>query len=324
MKQTSFRIKEFILWFGLAAITLLLILFSFKSDLFFFIPASEQSALNSLEEITPIRFKLNEEGHVVEIFATDSKMNDEAAAYLRELPELQRLHLERSGISDASLKHIASLNNLKAIFLDETAVTDSGMVHLKNNDRLQEVSLTQCNIGDETMSAINQLAELKMLNLSKTNVTDAGMQNLEPLEKVETLYLSDTKLTGMGIQALGEMPSLTHLDLSGAEVDVDFIEAVRQFPNLELLYLGNSTIDDKLIPQLMSVLTETTPKLRGLSLKETALSDSAIPSLKLMSELKNLAIVQLQNTRITKPAFKQLASVVKDVNFSVDYSEKNN
>tara|TARA_R110002095_G_scaffold65066_1_gene54774 strand:+ start:1104 stop:2075 length:972 start_codon:yes stop_codon:yes gene_type:complete len=316
-------LKKLAPWLAVVSIALLLIFFSMNGSLFQFTPAAEQSALTSLNSMTPARFKLNEAGHVVDLSANASTMNDETAAFLKDLPELQRLHLEHSSVSDASMQYVAGLKNLKSVFLDQTAVTDSGMMQLENSDQLRDLSLAECKVGDAGMTAISQLIELNMLNLSKTEITDAGLKHLEPLKKMKTLYLSETKLTGTGLQALGEMTQLTHLDLNGTTVDETLIESLRQFPNLELLYLGNSTIDDKQISRLMSVLTEATPKLRGLSLKQTALSDSAVPSLKSLQQLKNLAIVQLQDTEISKPAFKHLASVVTEVNFSVNYSEGN-
>lgn len=322
MTQNSSRIK-WVSWLVTVPIILLLIVFSMNGNLFSFTPASEQSAVNSIESLTPIRFKLNEAGHVVAVSATAPTMNDEAAVFLKALPELKRLHLERSNVSDATLPHIAGLNNLEAIFLDQTAVTDTGMMHLEQAHSLHELSLAQCKVGDAGMAALSQLSELKLLNLSQTEVTDAGLKNLEPLKKIETLYLGGTQLTGAGLQSLGEMPHLTHLDLNGTQVDETLIESLRQFPNLELLYLGNTSIDETLITPLMTVLTEATPKLRGLSLKETNLADAAIPALKSLSQFKNLAIVQLQDTKISKAAFKQLATAVPEVNFSVNYSEAN-
>ncbi|HBL44480.1 MAG TPA: hypothetical protein DDZ90_13920 [Planctomycetaceae bacterium] len=319
--QTSSRIK-LASWLTATSIALLLIVLLMKGNLFHLTPASEQAALTSLESKTPIRFKVNETGHVVDLSATDSTMNDTLAIYLKELPALQRLHLERSGISDAALQHVTGLKNLEALFLDETEVTDTGMLQLEQSDQLRTLSLAQCKVGDAGLLPLSRLVELKLLNLNQTDVTDAGLKHLEPLKKMESLYASETELTGPGLQSLGELPQLTHLDLSGIQVDAALIESLRQFPNLELLYLGNSTIDDQLIASLMTALTEATPKLRALSLKETPLSDSAIPSLKSLQQLKHLAIVQLQGTRITKPAFKELASAVTEVNFSVNYSER--
>ena len=286
-------------------------------------PASEQAALESLQELTPVGFKQNEAGNVIELTATDDAMTDEAVVYLQEFPELRRLHLERSAISDAALQPISKLKKLEALFLDQTAVTDQGIQQLSTLESLQQLSLVESQVGDAALPTIGELANLTMLNLSQTGVTDDGLIHLAPLKKLKSLYLGSTQLTGTGIKTLGELPELTLLDLNQTRSNDSLVAALGQFPSLEMLFLGNSRISDEQIPGLMTVLKENMPRLKGLSLKSNPLTDASISDLQELKSLKNLALVQLQNTQITKPAFKQLASVVTEVNFSVDYSERN-
>ncbi|QDU01060.1 Internalin-A precursor [Gimesia chilikensis] len=285
-------------------------------------PASEQAALESLQELTPVGFKQNEAGNVIELTATDDAMTDEAVVYLQEFPELRRLHLERSAISDAALQPISKLKKLEALFLDQTAVTDQGIQQLSTLESLQQLSLVESQVGDAALPTIGELANLTMLNLSQTGVTDDGLIHLAPLKKLKSLYLGSTQLTGTGIKTLGELPELTLLDLNQTRSNDSLVAALGQFPSLEMLFLGNSRISDEQIPGLMTVLKENMPRLKGLSLKSNPLTDASISDLQELKSLKNLALVQLQNTQITKPAFKQLASVVTEVNFSVDYSER--
>lgn len=82
---------------------------------------------------------------------------DDVAAIerLRELTQLEELHLAGGQVTDAWLLHLRGLTRLKRLSLTETRVTDAGMVHL--------LGLTQ----------------LGTLILFDTYVTDAGVEELK-------------------------------------------------------------------------------------------------------------------------------------------------
>jgi len=71
---------------------------------------------------------------------------------------LQRLHLERTGISDAGLAAIASLPELEYLNLYGTPVTDTGIAALQTLPRLKQLYVWQTKV---TPAAVKALAEAR-------------------------------------------------------------------------------------------------------------------------------------------------------------------
>jgi hypothetical protein len=86
-------------------------------------------------------------------------------------PNILRLDLGGTRISDTGLVQLAAMPNLKRLHLERTDVTDAGLAHLKS------------------------LANLEYLNLHHTEITDHGLAQLEYLPKLKQLYLWQTKVT---------------------------------------------------------------------------------------------------------------------------------
>lgn len=64
---------------------------------------------------------------------------DTALECVKDLPQLQRLHLFSSGITDAGLEHLEQLPQLETLYLEKTQVTEQGV------GKLQE-ALPDCRI----------------------------------------------------------------------------------------------------------------------------------------------------------------------------------
>ena len=96
----------------------------------------------------------NEQGEVVEVRLSGTRITDAGLADLKGLTSLQTLELPRQ-ITDAGLVHLKGLTNLKSLSLYKTQVTDAGLVHFAG------------------------LTNLTSLNLRETKITDAGFAELQ-------------------------------------------------------------------------------------------------------------------------------------------------
>jgi hypothetical protein len=52
--------------------------------------------------------------------------SDAALEYVRDLPQLRRLHLFSSGITNAGLERLEQLPQLETLYLEKTQVTEQG------------------------------------------------------------------------------------------------------------------------------------------------------------------------------------------------------
>jgi hypothetical protein len=81
--------------------------------------------------------------------------DDADLVLLKEVPQLERLYIGRTNVTDAGLEHLKGLTQLRFLLLDGTDVTDAGLDHLKG------------------------LTQLEQLWLDETFVTDAGVADLQ-------------------------------------------------------------------------------------------------------------------------------------------------
>src|SRR5262249_34880393 len=84
----------------------------------------------------------------------NNSLHDGVVHELTGLPQLSRLRVNWSGVTDAGLKHIAKLPSLTELELESAPITDAGIGELKN------------------------LKTLVTLNLANTGITDACLKDL--------------------------------------------------------------------------------------------------------------------------------------------------
>ena len=84
----------------------------------------------------------------------ESSFSDSAGSILKELSNLNKLHLQKTNISDSTLFYLKDLKHLEYLNIYDTKITDRGLEYLKN------------------------LSSLKKLYLWKTNVSTAALDNL--------------------------------------------------------------------------------------------------------------------------------------------------
>jgi len=86
-------------------------------------------------------------------------------------PNIKRLDLSNTDVSDAMLKKLANCENMKVLKLTNTAISDKGVEHLGG------------------------LKKLNYLNLYKTSVTNDVFPHLEKMEKLKEVYVWQTQVS---------------------------------------------------------------------------------------------------------------------------------
>ncbi|CAI6010390.1 unnamed protein product [Closterium sp. NIES-65] len=158
---------------------------------------------------------------------------------LYSLPQLERLELKSSVVSDSTLDGIGRVRTLNLLYLNRTEVTDSGLVHLTCLTALKTLILYKCwkvtcagmvhggrmtsleelylfgsGVKDEGLRFLTPLSKLKKLILPDT-ITDAGMEHIQCLTAVEYLDFNNSVATEKGVKLLGSLPCLKHIKAYG-------------------------------------------------------------------------------------------------------------
>jgi hypothetical protein len=130
-----------------------------------------------------------------------------------------------STFGDAELALVASLApQVTRLSLAGTQVTDSGLATLSSFVNLTRLRLDRTRVTDAGLAPLSGLARLEYLNLYATAVTDAGLSHLLRLGSLRDIYLWRTPVTAAGAARLqSSLPRLrVNLGAPGApEEDYD-------------------------------------------------------------------------------------------------------
>ncbi|XP_058486395.1 uncharacterized protein si:ch73-173p19.1 [Solea solea] len=223
---------------------------------------------------------------------------------LAELPCLQTLNLDGTGVTEESLMHIATLPALSSLSLGGIRfhdgnnalqiisglklthlilpgrffVNDIGLSHLSNLSLLLELDLKDYNqVTDEGIKHLSSLTKLRKLSLSNTQVTDAGLPSLHVLHKLQDLCLDQTAVTSRGVA-----------------------ELIVCLPHLEVLGLANTRVGDSVVKRGLIRCNQ----LVKINLKRTRITDRGLKFLKHM----HLARVNLDFTGVSLIGIANLLS----------------
>ena len=133
--------------------------------------------------------------------------------HLEEFPELVKLFVSGTELTDQGLAELVSSSDLRVLWLDGTNVTDEGLKHLRFCPRLLVLGLSVSQITDKGIDQLVRLKELQYLLLDHTAVTDQGVIRLRKLKNLTYLSLSNTDVSDDAIRTLEEAhPNLTVTD----------------------------------------------------------------------------------------------------------------
>ena len=263
------------------------------------------------------RIERDSAGRIVAVNLRGSWINDAEMIELARLPDLERLDLSHTRISDEgmlNLKPAPKIRELK-LFYSEW-ITDQGMTAIKQWKHLKRLDLRGTRISDGTLEIVSGLTGLEALDIAHTEVTDIGLENLNTLVNLKELALGRGRLSNSGLVALRMLPTLTSLDLSGARptppdapggrgegsgIPEETLKAIEELKELRVLYLGFSTITPDGLRTLSSLDKVEKLGLQGCS----RIDDNALGEL---ARWKGLKYVDLQEDPVTEKGLAALRS----------------
>jgi hypothetical protein len=145
---------------------------------------------------------------------------------------------------------------------------------------------------------------VKVLDLTGTKVTDAVFSILSNLKRLESLSLQCIRcLTGAGIQEVATLPHLAKLFCSFAKIaEANGFSRLKNIKELWLEECRNLT--EEALQEIGRMVT-----LERLRLSRSRLTDAGIEHL---HSLRQLRILEIDHTRLTKLAVEKLQELLPD------------
>ena len=261
------------------------------------------------------RVERDSSGRIVAVNLRGSWINDVEMIELARLPDLERLDLSHTRITDEgmlNLKPAPKIRDLKLFYAEW--ITDQGMTAIKQWKHLKRLDLRGTRISDGTLEIVSGLTGLEALDIAHTEATDIGLENLITLVNLKELAVGQGRLTNSGLVALRMLPTLTSLDLSGARptppdapsgrgeasgIPEETLKALQELKDMRTLYLGFSAITPDGLRTLSSLDQIEKLGLQGCS----RINDAALGEL---ARWKRLKYVDLQEDPVTEKGLAAL------------------
>src|SRR5262245_41787444 len=159
----------------------------------------------------------NAKGGIVAVNLRGSWINDAEMLQLAELPELEKLDLSHTRISDEGMLHLKAAPKIRdlSLFYSEW-ITDQGMTAIAGWKHLKRLNVRGTRISDVTLQLVSRITGLDALDIAQTAVTDNGLDYLITLVNLKELSMGGGRRSNGGLSVLKMLPTLTYLDLSGA------------------------------------------------------------------------------------------------------------
>ncbi|MCH8048340.1 MAG: hypothetical protein IID44_31985 [Planctomycetes bacterium] len=209
-------------------------------------------AASSIEKATAalkalaVKLETDAEGHVVEINAAGSEIDDDDLIHVAALDEsLETLDLSETKVTDRGLAYLSTLTRLEKLFLDETKVTDAGLRYLKPLVKLDVLALSGTPITGRGLANLKSLTKLRVLNLSETKINDERLVYLAPFTNLETLALVNNGLTGKGFKHLSGLTNLIVINFNKNPVIDEGLPHLAKMQRLRILRMYDTKITDK-------------------------------------------------------------------------------
>jgi beta-lactamase regulating signal transducer with metallopeptidase domain/protocatechuate 3,4-dioxygenase beta subunit/Leucine-rich repeat (LRR) protein len=259
--------------------------------------------------------KIQESKQEIEVLSlSNTKFSDSGLPYLKELPNLAKLHLGNTKITDAGLKYLGDIPRLKELNLrynidtlkGKSRITGAGLATLKNARTLTHLRLDGTWIDDAGLERLKEFPQLEMLSLGETRTTDKGLKHLVDLPKLRVLNLGQNDISDAGLAQLGKISTLEMLWLGNVEgITDDGLAHLAGLARLrDLSFFGDRQITDAGLAHLKNL-----SRLEKLDLVACNVSDEG---LKHLVGLKNLKQLNLQGSHVTAEGRKKLQEALPD------------
>jgi hypothetical protein len=209
--------------------------------------------------------------------------SDEIIGHLEGFPNLRRLFLHSTQVTDATMPHIAKLRKLECLLIWKAEmVSDAGFSHLASLGRLKTLQISNAQLGDESLAIMGHLPQIESLSLQGNHFSNKGLSYLTQMPRLKSLAigLGHDSITDEGVSHLEELQDLEELDLQGCTISDAGLTHLQKLTKLKHLYLGN----------------------------ETRITDQGIA---ILATLTNLEVLMLCSPTVTSEGFESLSDLKK-------------
>ena len=252
-------------------------------------------------------------GEVTGVNLRASWITDSDLIELARMPQIERLDLSQTRISDQGLAYLKTATKLVEVNLAYAEkIGDPAHAVIKHWKNLRKLNLRGTVIADETAASAASLPELEVLDIADTIVGDVGVEALAAAQKLKVLSMGNIRMSEVGFQSLRQLTTLSHLDLSGkrhqgpANISARGIEAIASLRQLKVLKLGHTKFPAKSFSALTAM-----PAIEGLGLEFCPEVNDE--TLKLLGSWKSLRWVDLHATKVTAEGVAALRKERPDV-----------
>jgi hypothetical protein len=162
---------------------------------------------------------------------------------------------------------------------------------------------------DEVLSHVDKWTNLRFLNIAESEITDRGLNYLSENTSLDDLRVADTAVTGKAIAALKCLHHLQRFEAGMLKEAPDLLKALRGSTSLQILTMRCSDLTDNDLRSLSKItslknidisenrkITDkglqylNLPNLRGLAVRQCAITEASFPFLKSLPSLKAICI----------------------------------
>ena len=173
----------------------------------------------------------------LEGFESHAGMTDDAFLEFATLPNLKRIRLRETSLTDAALKAVLGLGHLEELRVVGSAITGAGLEHLEERMSLRVLDLSGGQVQDNGLEYLVTLPGLREVRLAGCPISDQGVTVLSQMEGIQTLDLSNTAITDLSLRTLRKHPSLKELIILNTHASVDWVrDFERATPNCRVMW----------------------------------------------------------------------------------------
>ena len=172
---------------------------------------AEIVAIEEEPNIDILRVALNSPAVRVKGPFGDSRFNDDALSKLEPIANnIVELEIGFSDVTDEGLAAVANMPNLEKLYLQKTLVTDEGIQHLEGLTRLRYLNLYGTQVTDDALDTLVDLPRLKSLFVWETEISKSAAEDFQ-----------EQKLEATGVKGWEEEIEALKAKISDAKILVD-------------------------------------------------------------------------------------------------------
>lgn len=172
---------------------------------------SEIATIEQESNIDILRVALNSPAVRVKGPFGDNKFSDEALSKLEPIAtNIIELEIGFSDVTDDGLAAVANMPNLEKLYLQKTSVTDEGIAHVAGLTQLRYLNLYGTQVTDDALDILVDLPNLKSLFVWETQVSKSAAEDFQ-----------ERKLEATGVKAWQDEIDALKAKISAAKILVD-------------------------------------------------------------------------------------------------------